>query len=220
MSTENAQGPNSDGATAEAVGRSSVRRRRSETWWMISREGAGGSRATHVGTSRRQALALFGFAEEAALYLRLAGLEGDGWWVRESVPERSCRCSSDPARAKTSWPSTHSPDGGRWDAVLGLHGEKALPSPPPWCRHITEAGVAPTLPTRWSRRPLEQPAKGSNPSASDQPSAVSFLFLLTAESLSSQRINTSANRCRRATLDPFVGQPLIVVASVAISFRG
>ena len=33
-----------------------------------------------------QALALFGFAEEAALYLRLAGPEGDGWWVRESSP--------------------------------------------------------------------------------------------------------------------------------------
>jgi hypothetical protein len=81
VSTENAQGPNSDG-----VGRSSVRRRRSETWWMISREGGGRVEPLTLGHPGGQALALFGFAEEAALYLRLAGLEGDGWWVRESGP--------------------------------------------------------------------------------------------------------------------------------------
>jgi hypothetical protein len=81
MSTANAQGSNSDG-----VGRSSVRRRRSETWWMISREGAGRGEPLTLGHSGGQALALFGFAEEAALYLRLADLEGDGWWVRESGP--------------------------------------------------------------------------------------------------------------------------------------
>jgi hypothetical protein len=81
MSTANAQGSNSDG-----VGRSSVRRRRSETWWMISREGGGRVEPLTLGHPGGQALALFGFAEEAALYLRLAGLEGDGWRVRESGP--------------------------------------------------------------------------------------------------------------------------------------
>jgi hypothetical protein len=51
---------------------------------MISRKGAGGVEPLTLGRPDEQALALFGFAEEAALYLRLAGLEGDGWWVRES----------------------------------------------------------------------------------------------------------------------------------------
>ena len=84
MSTENAPWPNSDGA--EADGRSSVRRRRYETWWMISREGARGVEPLTLGRPGRRALALFGFAEEAALYLHLANLENDGWWVRESGP--------------------------------------------------------------------------------------------------------------------------------------
>ena len=84
MSTENASWPNSDGA--EADGRSSVRRGRSETWWMISREGARGVEPLTLGRPGRRALALFGFAEEAALYLHLADLENDGWWVRESGP--------------------------------------------------------------------------------------------------------------------------------------
>ena len=80
MSTENAQRPNSD----EAEGRSLARRGRSGTWWMISRKGAGGVEPLTLGRPGGQALALFGFVEEAALYLRLAGLESDGWWVRES----------------------------------------------------------------------------------------------------------------------------------------
>jgi hypothetical protein len=84
VSTENASWPSSDGT--EACGRSSVRRRRSETWWMISREGARGVVPLTLGRPGRRALALFGFAEEAALYLHLADLENDGWWVRESGP--------------------------------------------------------------------------------------------------------------------------------------
>ncbi len=84
MSTENAQRPNSDGP--EANGQSSVRRGRSEAWWMISREGAGGVEPLTLGYPGRRALALFGFAEEAELYLRLAGIESDGWEVRESGP--------------------------------------------------------------------------------------------------------------------------------------
>jgi hypothetical protein len=84
LSTENAQRPNSDGA--EANGRSSVRRGRSEAWWMISREGAGGVEPLALGHPSTRALALFGFAEEAELYLCLAGIESDGWGVRESGP--------------------------------------------------------------------------------------------------------------------------------------
>jgi hypothetical protein len=84
VSTENASWPNSDGT--EADGRSSVRRGRFETWWMISREGARGVEPLTLGRPGRRALALFGFAEEAALYLHLADLETDGWGVRESGP--------------------------------------------------------------------------------------------------------------------------------------
>lgn len=84
MSTENAQWSGSD--EIEADGRSLVGRGRLETWWIISREGVKGVEPLAVGGPGRRALALFGFAEEAALYLRFAGLEGDGWWVRESGP--------------------------------------------------------------------------------------------------------------------------------------
>jgi hypothetical protein len=53
---------------------------------MISREGAGGVEPLKLGHPSRRALALFGFAEEAELYLRLAGIQSDGWGVRESGP--------------------------------------------------------------------------------------------------------------------------------------
>jgi hypothetical protein len=53
---------------------------------MISREGAGGVEPLTLGRPGGQAIALFGFVEEAAHYLCLAGLGGDGWWVRESGP--------------------------------------------------------------------------------------------------------------------------------------
>lgn len=73
-----------------------MRRRRSETWWMISREGGGRVEPLTLGHPGGQALALFGFAEEAALYLRLAGLEGDGWRVRESGPGEVASVLLDP----------------------------------------------------------------------------------------------------------------------------
>ena len=60
------------------------------TWWIIARERAGGRlealTVRRPDGPREEALAVFGFAEEAGLYLRLGGLDGDGWWVRESGP--------------------------------------------------------------------------------------------------------------------------------------
>ena len=61
---------------------------------MISREGAGRVEPLTLGHPGGQALALFGFAEEAALYLRLAVLEG--WRVRESGPGEVASVLLDP----------------------------------------------------------------------------------------------------------------------------
>jgi hypothetical protein len=70
------------------------------TWWIIARERAGGRlealTVRRPDGPREEALAVFGFAEEAGLYLRLGGLEGDGWRVRESGPGEVASVLLDP----------------------------------------------------------------------------------------------------------------------------
>lgn len=68
--------------------------------WIIARERAGGRlealTVRRPDAPREKALAVFGFAEEAGLYLRLGGLEGDGWRVRESGPGEVASVLLDP----------------------------------------------------------------------------------------------------------------------------
>jgi len=68
--------------------------------WIIARKRAGGRlealTVRRPDAPREKALAVFGFAEEAGLYLRLGGLEGDGWQVRESGPGEVASVLLDP----------------------------------------------------------------------------------------------------------------------------
>lgn len=75
--------------TAEGkLGASEGRRRAGgfagSSWWLVAKNGGGLLEPLIVGGGERRALAVFGFEEEATVFLRLGGLEGDGWRVRQS----------------------------------------------------------------------------------------------------------------------------------------
>ena len=57
-------------------------------YWLIERPGTGGSEVFTVGVDAElEALPIFSFPDEAELFLRLGGLEKEGWRVVESAAE-------------------------------------------------------------------------------------------------------------------------------------
>jgi hypothetical protein len=51
------------------------------SWWLVTKNADGRLEPLVVGGGEGRALAVFSFEEEAAMFLRLGGLEGDGWRV-------------------------------------------------------------------------------------------------------------------------------------------
>ena len=91
------------------------------TWWIIASERAGGRlealTVRRPDGPREEALAVFDFAEEAGLYLRLGALEGDGWRVRESGPGEVASVLLDPcagAKRVALDPLPETAADGRW----------------------------------------------------------------------------------------------------------
>jgi hypothetical protein len=68
------------------------------TYWLIAKDQSGRAEMLTIECGGERALPVFSFEEEAELFLGLGGV-GGGWWVRESGPGRSSRCSMVPARA-------------------------------------------------------------------------------------------------------------------------
>ena len=54
------------------------------SWWLVAKNGDGRLEPLVVGGGEEKTFAVFGFEEEARMFLRLGGLEGDGWRVRRS----------------------------------------------------------------------------------------------------------------------------------------
>lgn len=54
------------------------------TWWLLAREGEPGKGLITVGGDIGGALAAFSHEEEARMFLRFAGVDGDRWHVRET----------------------------------------------------------------------------------------------------------------------------------------
>jgi cation transport regulator len=54
------------------------------SWWLVAKKGTGGLEPLVVGDGEERAFAVFGYEEEASMFLLLGDLEGDGWRVRQS----------------------------------------------------------------------------------------------------------------------------------------
>jgi hypothetical protein len=67
-------------------GQPGPRERPARTWWLIAKNGDAGLEVFAVEHGGGRALPVFGFEEEAAMFLRLGGLAEEGWRVRESAP--------------------------------------------------------------------------------------------------------------------------------------